>query len=85
LEGIDPPSPWEAPPSLIYMLLLHKTGENVSGYIINAHSHIVRILFVDLVYMKKYLFIVLLVGFGLAQKTAVTVKENDSEVKLRDF
>ena len=37
----DPPSPWEAPPRLIYMLLLHKTGENVSGDIINATTHIV--------------------------------------------
>jgi hypothetical protein len=35
----DPPSPWEAPPRLIYMLLLHKTGENVSGDIINAPTH----------------------------------------------
>ena len=36
----DPPSPWEAPPRLIYMLLLHKTGENVSGDIINDVTHI---------------------------------------------
>jgi len=36
-----PPSPWEAPPRRIYILLLHKTGENVSGDIINAITDIV--------------------------------------------
>ena len=35
--------------------------------------------------MKKYLFIVLLVGVGLAQKTAVTAKGKDSDENLFNY
>ena len=35
--------------------------------------------------MKKYLFIVLLVGVGLAQKTAVTAKGKESDENLFNY
>ena len=35
--------------------------------------------------MKKYLFIVLLVGVGLSQKTAVTAKGKDSDENLFNY